>query len=118
MTEPPLKQGDIILAHVPDEHGRNHKLRRVVIVTPTAEISSDQPLYAVAVTGSIDSVPENCAVPLRWRSNGHPQTGLTKAVVAACQWIVEIDAKCIEKKSGMCSTPELDQILLALARMS
>lgn len=110
MTSSVLRQGAIVFVdNVPDEHGRNLKTRRVVLVTPTAQIQVGGTVYAVAITSEIESVP------LRWHPKGHVQTSLKVKCVAACHWFVGFPTSSVQNVVGCCSRLELDEILLRVS---
>ena len=108
-----LQQGSIVyVTDLPDERGGNRKTRRVVVVTPTAEIGNGELISVVAVTSRIDLVPVDKRVKLRFRQpNGHPNTSLKMDSVAACNWQDSIPLSELQDVRGKCNTRELEQIL-------
>ena len=85
-----LKQGSIVRATVYDPQGRNPKVRPLVIVTTTAEITATEPIAVVAITGTFSNPPADHEIVLPWHRSGTVCTGLRKESVANCRWQEEI----------------------------
>ena len=74
-----------------DEQGRNPKQRAGVIVTPSHQIADDQPFVVVAVTSTFTEPLLPTQIKLPWNRDRHKvRTGLTKPVVAKCDWLCTI----------------------------
>jgi mRNA-degrading endonuclease toxin of MazEF toxin-antitoxin module len=99
------------LVNLPDPQGRNPKNRPVVIITPTEEISVDDVIVAVAITGRIEKPLPKICVRLPWHRGGHPRTGLSKPSVARCDWLVAIRAENVIEKLGVVPPKQLQQII-------
>lgn len=99
----PVRYADIVFAnHVPDPAGRNHKNRRVVVITPDAELAAGYPIVVVGVTGSLQNMTAD-HVLLPYKNppgTRHPVTGLTKRAAALCTWLVIIDPADLSGLSG------------------
>lgn len=114
-----LRQGAIVYAKtVPDTCGRNHKDRRVVIVSPDEEIASSATLFVVAITSQVESSPPATSVKIAWKASGHPRTSLDRPSVAVCNWILELPKSSLEAVRGHCTTQELDDILDRIAQLN
>lgn len=107
----PLQQGSIVWATIADEHGRNHKSRRTILVTPTQEFDASDEVVVVAITSTFDKpLPEN-RIELPWARHGHPVTGLTKPSVAVCDWLVRLPKAQIATTGHRCPAPLLRAVL-------
>src|SRR5688500_17384816 len=87
----PLEWGRIAWADVPDANGFR-KLRPVIIVTPTDQIQTGQPLDVIAVTSRIVEPLPVDHVLLPWHAQGHPRTGLNRKCAAVCSWVCQVMA--------------------------
>jgi mRNA-degrading endonuclease toxin of MazEF toxin-antitoxin module len=114
---PKPAQGRIVLTDVLDPQSRNRKCRPVVIVTPTDEISEDEPFVGVAVTGTLPRPLPDDYVMLPYHNEGHPRTGLRKKSAAVCSWLVELQVDDIKQYKGVTPTKELEKILKILEKM-
>ena len=109
------QQGDIAWVRVEDPQGRNPKIRPIIIISDTEEISADAPLVGVAVSGVIpDPVPSDY-VALPWQNGGHPVTNLYKPSVAVCSWIISIQRSEISNISGRVPAAKLLKIMEQVA---
>jgi len=100
----PIRFGDVIFADaVLDPNGRNPKTRRVVVLTPDAELASGFPIVAAAITGSIPTPLTADYVLLPYKNppgSRHPRTGLTKRAAVLCTWIIKITSEDVAGRSG------------------
>ena len=114
---PKPEQGRIVRVETCDPQGRNVKKRPVVIVHPSNEIRSAEPIVCVAITGEIPkNVPDDCVL-LPYQTGGHPRTGLNKRCAAMCSWVFEITEDQIVEYMGMVPKPQLEAILALLAKL-
>lgn len=113
-----LQQGSIIRVEgVLDERGQNPKPRRMVLITPTAEIASATRLAFVCITSRIEMpLSEDCVLlPFR-TGQPHPRTGLTLKSVAVCRWLhVMLVSDPLPEPIGHCPKDSLDRILERVA---
>jgi mRNA-degrading endonuclease toxin of MazEF toxin-antitoxin module len=109
-----LQQGSIVWLTVADQAGRNPKRRPAVVVTPNEKIADDGTIQFVAAVGTFSKpLPAN-RIPLPWKRERHPVTGLYKECVAVCDWIIEAPASDIEAVGGRLPTEVLAKILSCL----
>lgn len=112
-----LVQGRIVRAKVRDQHGRNPKIRPLVIVSSTPDVQSQDVFVAVAVTSQFSDPDASDEVPLPWHPHGLGRTGLRKASVAKCSWQCEIRKRDIEELKGVVP-PECMEKIIALVSAS
>jgi mRNA-degrading endonuclease toxin of MazEF toxin-antitoxin module len=86
-TPPRLYQGRILEATVPDQQGRNHKKRPLVIVTPTDEILPGAPFRVVCISTQGERYPSSYLVPI---PGGNPRIGVPWDSHAICDWVCSI----------------------------
>jgi mRNA-degrading endonuclease toxin of MazEF toxin-antitoxin module len=106
-----LRQGGIIQATVSDPQGGNAKLRPLVIVSPTSDVASAAELVAVAITGRFSEPLATDEVLLPFHPNGQAKSGLRKACVAKCSWLIKIQPADVVKQSGFLGAETLTAIL-------
>jgi hypothetical protein len=106
-----LRQGSVVRARILDPLGDNPKVRPLVIVTQTHEISPNQPLVAVAITGRFSNPLAADEVPLPHHPAGSAKTGLRKPCVAKCSWVVSLRPEDILEQKGFITTDKLTAIL-------
>ena len=108
----PVGYGDILFANVPDPAGGNHKNRRVIDITPDAELAAGYPIVAVGVTGSLPNLTTDHVVLPYKNPPGtrHPLTGTVKKSAALCTWLVIVDPADISGVSGF--TPPANMRLI------
>ncbi len=108
----------LLVADVLDPNGQNPKTRPIIVITPDAEIVNEGELFGIAVTGTFpDPLPDD-AVKLPWHRAGHPKTGLNKAAVAACRWIVRIDPDRVVRLKGFVPARQIRAITEILSRIA
>ena len=108
---PNLMHGSIVWARVPDENGVNHKERPAVIVTATDDIDVNDPLVAVAVTGTFSNPLRESQVALPFHPSGNTRTKLRRPTVAVCDWIVRIKKADILQVAGIVPPGPLTEIM-------
>ncbi len=100
----PVRFADILFARgVVDPRGQNPKERRVVVLTPDAELAAGFPIVVAAVTGTIPpSLPADYVLLPYKNPPGtrHPKTGTTRKAAVVCTWIVEVDPGDVTGRSG------------------
>lgn len=108
--------GQIVQANAPDHNG-NWKIRPVVIITPTDEIVSDEPIIVICVSTQIERpIPEH-HVKLPWQRGRHPRTGLDQENVAKCNWMAIIYERDIMYQRGFAPSAQLAKINEILSRI-
>jgi mRNA-degrading endonuclease toxin of MazEF toxin-antitoxin module len=97
-----LRSGMIVIVDLADPQDRNRKERPVLVLSDAEDVSEDEIVQGVAITGAVDQVPPGYRVELPYSSSARSRarTGLRKRSVAACNWIVEFDVKDILRKIG------------------
>jgi hypothetical protein len=100
----PVRYADIVfVADVLDPQGQNPKTRRVVVLTPDAELAAGYPIVAAPVTTQIPPAPGPDDVLLPFRNppgTRHPATGLTRRAGIVSTWLVVVDPANIAGRSG------------------
>lgn len=101
-AEFPVRFADILFAEVLDPNGQNRKTRRVVVITPDAELAAGFPIVVAAVTGTLPNplTADYVMLPYKNPPGHHPKTGLTKAAAVLCTWLVAISPGEIRGRSG------------------
>jgi hypothetical protein len=104
------QRGTIVLvSQVPDKNNTNHKNRFVVLIQDFDD--TDTFIYGVAVTGTFSFPLPATSVRLPYHRQGKCGTGLTKACIADCTWLVTATSQEILKRNGMTKAGELVTIL-------
>lgn len=88
-----LCQGRIVWIELADKRGFNKYPRPVIILTPTAEISSEDTLVCVVASHSASqkSPRPDSYVEVPHQPEGKVRTRLRKPTVAVCQWLEEFE---------------------------
>jgi hypothetical protein len=110
---PPVSYADIIFAdNVLDPAGGNPKSRRVIVITPDAELAAGYPSVAVGVTGSLQNITADHVLTPYKNPPGtrHPVTGTVKKSAALCTWLVIVAPADISGLSG--HTPPASMLLI------
>ena len=84
---PALRYGRLVWTTVKDSRGFR-KERPAIVLTPTAEIQSDQPIVVMAVTTTFSEPPPEYHIPLPW--NADPRrvgTKLRQRSAAVVNWL-------------------------------
>lgn len=101
-----------------DLHGRNPKVRPLVIVTQTHQISSTTPIAVVAITSKFTRPTNDDEVILPFHPAGQVHTGLKVESVAKCRWQEEImEADVVEDRGFYVRNKDLAQILEKIAEI-
>jgi len=112
-----LRQGSVIQAWISDPQGHNRKLRPLIIVTPTDEISAGDEFYAVAVTTSFAEPLNPDEILLPFHPSGQAKSGLRKKCVAKCSWLVPLLPADVHDVQGFIATPRLAIILRTVGQL-
>jgi hypothetical protein len=112
-----LKQGSIVRARVADPRGGNEKVRPLVVITPTREISANEPLLGVAITGSFSDPLKGDEVPLPYHPSGATNSSLRKPCVAKCSWLAELNLSDVIEIKGFISNERLIGVLNTIASL-
>lgn len=98
----------VLVSQVEDQNGVNPKDRFVVLIQDVE--ANDVHVQGVAITGTFPQpIPSTC-VSLPFQRQGRTRTGLTKACVANCSWVVVVAVNDIIKRVGMTPPLELSAI--------
>lgn len=113
-----LVQGSIVLVSVCDPSGKNKKERPALILTPTAQIQTEEILFAVPVshTSAMQKPRPSTFIALPWHKEGKCKTKLTAESVAVCdeKWRLKIEKAKIIKRIGFCHPPDVLERILEL----
>jgi len=112
-----LRQGSVVQAWVSDPQGQNRKLRPLIIVTPTEEISSGDEFYAVAVTTNFTEPLNSDEILLPFHPTGQAKSGLRKKCVAKCSWLVPLLASDVHDVQGFIATQRMAGILHTIGQL-
>ena len=100
----PIRFAVILFAiDVPDSDGGNPKPRRVVVLTPDAELAAGSSIVVAAVTGTLPPVLTSEYVLLPYKNppgSRHPRTGLTKRAAVHCTRLAKVVPESIAGRSG------------------
>jgi mRNA-degrading endonuclease toxin of MazEF toxin-antitoxin module len=89
-SRPALRYGRLVWARIADRNGYE-KERPAIIVTPTAQISSSEPVLLVAVTTTFPDPPPASHVPLPWNSDPRRvATLLARRSAAVVEWLATV----------------------------
>ncbi|HEX8202782.1 MAG TPA: type II toxin-antitoxin system PemK/MazF family toxin [Isosphaeraceae bacterium] len=114
-----LQYGDIVIvAGLPDPHGRNPKDRPAIVVTPTDELRAGRPIFVVAITTTLTSPLPDDYVRLPWSRPRHPRTGLNSRNAAVCHWLAHVEESKVVRAIGRVPGRELIAIGDALHRLA
>ena len=106
-----LTQGCIIRANVFDQRGRNPKVRPLVVVTATSELTSSSSFFAVAIAGRFSEPLADDEVMLPWHRDGLSRTRLCKPCVANCSWLCEIKEEDVVEIKGVVPPVQMEKIV-------
>jgi hypothetical protein len=104
------------LAEVPDANGFR-KLRPVVVVTPTADISTGRPLDVVAVTTRLPTPLPEDHVPLPWDREGKARSGLRRKCAAVAGWPARIATGDVQEVIGVLPGAVIKELLAKIAAL-
>ena len=99
----PLSQGQIVNADITDPRGQNRKVRPVVILTASAELSEADEFVVVAISHQLAEPLPDDWILLPWSSDGRARTGLIQPSVAKCRWIKKIRPEQVKSPRGWLS---------------
>ena len=115
---PPLGQGQIVRAEVCDPQGGHRKLRPLVIVTATSEISDQEPLVGVAITSRFSEPLQDDEALLPWHPAGNVRTKLRKPCVAKCSWLCQIIVTEVVEQRGIVPREQMQEIVARINSLS
>ncbi len=102
--------GSVGWAEIKDPNGYG-KLRPVVIVSPTADIDSGNPVRVVAITTRLpDPLPDD-HVLLPWDHQGKVRSGLRRRCAAVSSWQAEIAVTDMQQVIGILPPRVINEIL-------
>jgi mRNA-degrading endonuclease toxin of MazEF toxin-antitoxin module len=105
-----MQSGDIVWVRMVDPNGVNEKVRPVVVLTPSDEISAGSPVVGVCITTTLPNPLTDDYVELPWHPQGRVRTGLRRRCAALCTWLVRIDLAQAEETRGRLSGDKLQVI--------
>lgn len=109
-----LRYGRVVEAVFTDHNGIQ-KPRTALVLTPTADISPQQPLVLMAITTTFPDPPPPRVIPLPW--NNDPRrvsTGLARRSAAMVDWIQACEPVAILHVSGDVPPKYMNRIQHAL----
>lgn len=112
-----IVQGTIVRANVVDPQGNNPKIRPLVVVTPTHEITPDATLVAVAITGRFSDPLAVDEVMMPYNPNGTSISKLRKRCVAKCSWMCHITMSNVIEVKGSLRPRHLVEILKRINKL-
>jgi mRNA-degrading endonuclease toxin of MazEF toxin-antitoxin module len=115
---PPLAQGRIVWATIPDPRGGNEKTRPAVTLTATADIDPAGEVQVAAITTFIGQAPFAETVELPSDPAGHPETKLKKPCEVVCSWVASVPVAKIKDGGGSVPPDVLAEILAKVHRLS
>jgi len=93
-----------------DPNGVNEKVRPVVVLTSSDEISAGSPVVGATVTTTLPNPLTDDYVELPWQPQGKVRTGLKRRCAVLCTWLVHINPDHIEEIRGRVSAHTLKEI--------
>lgn len=113
---PPLRQGDIVLAQIPDEEGKKIAWPHpAIILNKSADISPTNKIAVVAITTKFHLPLATGEFLMPWSADGHPETGLWYECIARCAWRPVIDYSMIIRRLGFTPRRILEEIAVEMA---
>ena len=100
-----------------DPQGANAKVRPLVVISPTHEISDTQPMAVVAITSAFSDPLNDDEIPLPHHPAGRAATGLRKPSVAKCTWQEAIRGGDVIEIKGFVSSKVLTRILVKVIQL-
>ena len=115
MSPPRLPQlGTVVWAELEDANGYC-KVRPVVVITPTADITAGKPVRVVAITTRLpDPLPDD-HVLLPWDRQGKARSGLRRRCAAVASWQVEIPVGDVQQVAGILTPTVIGELLTKVA---
>ncbi len=110
------RRGDVIIANINDEQGRNPKERPALILSSTEDIAAGWPIVVCAITTTYPEPPPVKYVPLPWSADGSATTRLRRRSAAVPAWAAIIDEGDILATYGYVRASTLNDILMSLSR--
>ena len=108
---PQLRQGDIVLAQLPDPEGRSIVWPHpAIILNKTNDILPENKIVVLGITTKFAAPLETGQFRLPWSPDGDKRTGLRAECVVKCSWRVAIDYKDIQRRIGFTPPDVWDQI--------
>jgi mRNA-degrading endonuclease toxin of MazEF toxin-antitoxin module len=105
-----IHAGDIVWVRMVDPNGVNEKVRPVVVLTSSGEISAGSPVVGATVTTTLPTPLTDDYVELPWQPQGKVKTGLKRRCAVLCTWLVPIDPDQIEEIRGRVPAHKLIEI--------
>jgi hypothetical protein len=81
-----------------------------VLLTGDADTPTDEPLVAVAITGTLPTPLPDYYVLLPWDRARHPKTGLKKKCAAVCNWFAKVQRSESVEVMGRVPDPQFAEI--------
>lgn len=108
---PQFRQGDIVVARIPDPEGRTITWSHpAIILNKTKDIRPQNKIVVLGITTKFATPLETGHFRLPWSPEGDERTGLRQECVAKCTWRVPIDFDAIERRIGFTPSDIFDQI--------
>jgi hypothetical protein len=91
-----MQSGEIVWVRMVDPNGVNEKVRPVVVLTTSEEISAGFPIVGASVTTTLPDPLTDDYVELPWHPQGRVRTSLRRRCAVLCTWLVQIDPAQVE----------------------
>lgn len=112
---PQYKQGDIVLARVPDSGGRSIKWSHpVILLNDEKDIAPGRDLDVVVITSKFRRPLKPGQFLMDWSPGGHKETGLDKECIANCDWKLTIPYSSLTERWGFLGPSKLELIAYEL----
>ena len=111
-----LRQGQVVNVEIADPRGQNKKLRPVVILTATHEISDEGNLVVAAISTKLaDPLPADW-ISVPWSRDGHAGSGLTEPSVVKCHWLVRVTTADVVSVRGYLRDTDMQNIMAVVSK--
>jgi mRNA-degrading endonuclease toxin of MazEF toxin-antitoxin module len=113
-----MQSGDVIWVRMVDPNGVNEKVRPVVVLTSSEEISAGSPVVGASITTTLPNPLTDDYVELPWHPQGRVRTGLRRRCAVLCTWLVRIDPAQIEETRGRVPGDKLREINTKISELA
>lgn len=112
-----LSQGQVVQVAVPDPRGQNKKLRPVVILTDTSELSDSTEFVVAAISTKLtDPLPPDW-IEVPFSPGGHGKTGLSERSVVKCRWLRRVSPSDVVSVLGHLN-PKIMKSIMEIVRQN
>ena len=86
----------------------------MIVLTATADLRSDEPFVAMAITTTFRDPPPDDHIVLPWHPQGRTTTKLRRRSAAVLSWLVEVNPADVHQFGGDVPIPLMIEILKRL----